>query len=142
VEILERLRFSGEVVRQVDALVANHLRFKDVPRMRTSTLKRFLRMEGFEEHLELHRIDCVCSHGYLDHWEFMRRKLAEMPPEELRPARLLTGDDLIAMGLEPGPAFRMILDSLETAQLEGRISTREEAVEFVEELAIRKSGDS
>lgn len=126
--ILHRLRFSTDEIAQVKALVANHLRFKDAPRMRASTLKRFLRMDRFDEHLELHRLDCLSSHRNLDNYEFVRRKLAEIPPEALKPPRLLTGRDLIAAGYTPGPAFREILEAVETAQLEGRVSTREDAL--------------
>ncbi len=131
VEILTRLRFPAEEIRQVEALVAHHMRFKDAPRMKESTLKRFLRMDRFDEHLELHRLDCLSSHGMLGNWEFAMEKIRETPPEALRPLRLLSGDDLIAAGFRPGPEFRRWLDAVETAQLEGRISTREEALELV-----------
>ena len=98
--------------------------------MKPSTLKRFVRLNRFDEHLELHRLDCMSSHRNLDNYEFVRRFLAETRPEEIRPARLVTGDDLIALGLRPGPAFRAILDAVEEAQLNGRISTREEALQL------------
>jgi len=130
-EILRRLRFSNEEVEQVAALVRNHLRFKDAPRMRPSTLKRFLAMEKFEEHLELHRLDCLASHGQLDNYQFVKRAREAMPAEELRPARLLTGDDLIRMGYQPGPEMGRILAAVEEAQLEGSLKTREEAQAFV-----------
>src|SRR6202044_2323260 len=105
-EICSRLRFSNDDATQIAELVANHLRFKDVPQMKPATLKRFVRLNRFEEHLELHRLDCLSSHGNLDNYEFMRQFLAETPPEEVRPARLITGDDLIALGLKPGPRFK------------------------------------
>jgi poly(A) polymerase len=133
-EICRRLRFSNEDTDQIVALVANHLRFKDVLQMKPSTLKRFVRLNRFEEHLELHRLDCAASHGHLENYEFMRRFLAETPPEEVRPPRLLTGDDLKSLGFRPGPLFREILDALEDAQLNGKISNRGQALEFVEEL--------
>ena len=98
VRILTRLRFSNDTIRQVEALVANHLRFKDITRMRESTLKRFMRMDRFEEHLELHRLDCAMSHRLLGNYEFVKRKLEEAPPEVLKPAPLVSGDDLIAAG--------------------------------------------
>jgi poly(A) polymerase len=104
------------------------MRFKDVQNMRESTLKRFLRLPRFDEHLELNRLDCVSSHGHLDSWEFMRHKRATLPAEQLRPPRLLRGGDLIAEGFEPGPAFGKALEEVETAQLEGLIGTREEAL--------------
>ncbi|MFY9528984.1 MAG: CCA tRNA nucleotidyltransferase [Candidatus Acidiferrales bacterium] len=130
-DICRRLRFSGDDTAQVAALVANHLRFKDAPAMRPSTLKRFVRLNRFEEHLELHRLDCLSSHRNLDNYEFVRRFVAETPLEEVRPARLLTGDDLKEMGFTPGPLFREILGLVEDAQLDGRIHTREEAITLV-----------
>lgn len=134
VRILQRLRFSSETIRQVEALVANHLRFKDAPNMRESTLRRFLRLERFEEHLELHRLDCLASHGNLENYDFIKRKLHELPAEALNPPRLLTGHDLIRAGYRPGPAFARILETVETAQLESRIKTRDEALELVRSL--------
>lgn len=129
--ILARLRFSNDDARQIESLIANHLRFKDLPRMRESKLKRFLRMERFEEHLELHRLDCLSSHGNLANFEFAAAKLAETPPAVLKPVRVLTGHDLIRMGYQPGPAFAAILAEVEDAQLESLIHTPEEAAEFV-----------
>jgi putative nucleotidyltransferase with HDIG domain len=129
--ILARLRFSNEDARQITSLVANHMRFKDVPHMRESTLKRFLRLENFAEHLELHRLDCLGSHRYLDHYELLKRKAEELPPEQLKPKPLVTGADLIAAGYEPGPAFSHILSAVEDAQLESRIHTAEEAMALV-----------
>jgi poly(A) polymerase len=130
-EICRRLRFSSDDTVQVAALVANHLRFKDAPAMRPSTLKRFVRLNRFEEHLELHRLDCLSSHRHLDNYELVRRFVAETPLEEVRPARLLTGDDLKEMGFTPGPLFREILGLVEDAQLDGRIHTREDAIALV-----------
>jgi poly(A) polymerase len=131
-DICRRLRFSNEDTDQIVALVANHMRFKDVPQMKVSTLKRFVRLEHFDEHLELHRVDCLSSHRNLENYEFVRRFLAETPPEQVRPPRLLTGEDLKEMGFSPSPQFKEILDSLEEAQLSGKISTHEEAVRFVQ----------
>jgi poly(A) polymerase len=132
IEICRRLRFSNEDTDQIAALVANHLRFKDVPQMKPSTLKRFVRLERFEEHLELHRLDCQASHGHLENYEMVQRFLAETPPEEVRPARVLTGEDLKELGFRPGPAFKEILDAVEEGQLNGKIRSRSEAVQFVE----------
>lgn len=120
--ILERLRFSRADSDQVIALVANHMRFMDVPRMRESTLKRFLRLPRFDQHLELHRLDCEASAGNLETWSSVRDKLAERPPEQLKPAPLLTGSDLIELGYRPGPLFTEILEALEEAQLEGALA--------------------
>ena len=94
VDILTRLRFSSDQIRRVERLVADHLRFKDVKQMRESTLKRFLRQPHFDELLELHRLDCLASHGWLDNYDFVQSKLGELPPERLKPARLISGNDL------------------------------------------------
>jgi poly(A) polymerase len=130
-EICRRLRFSNVDTEQIVALVANHMRFADVTRMKESTLKRFLRLPSFEEHLELHRIDCQSSHGDLTSYNFTREKLKEIPPETIRPAPLVTGRDLIAAGYTPGPRFKEILSSVEDSQLEGKLVSKEQAMEFV-----------
>ena len=132
VAICRRFRFSVADMEQIEAVVANHLRFKDVFQMRPATLKRFVRLPRFEEeHLALHRLDCLASHRNLDAYEFVGRFLRETPPEEVRPSRLLTGEDLKAMGFKPGPLFREILQSVEEGQLEGRLKRREDALDFV-----------
>jgi poly(A) polymerase len=131
--ICRRLRFSNEEIEQVAALVANHMRFKDVQRMKVSTLKRFARLERFPEHLELHRLDCISSHGSLDAYNFVERFLEDTPPEQVRPPRLVTGDDLMALGFRPGPSYKAMLDAVEEAQLNGLIDTREQALAFVQQ---------
>jgi len=130
-DIMTRLRFSNADVDQVIALVANHMRFTHVHQMRESTLKRMLRLDRFEEHLELHRLDCTSSHGNLDNYELARAKFQESPAEVLRPPRLLTGDDLIAAGYTPGPDFSRMLDLAEDAQLESRIHSKSEALDLI-----------
>jgi putative nucleotidyltransferase with HDIG domain len=132
--ILLRLRSSREEMEQVEALVEHHMRFKDVPRMKESTLKRFLRLPKFEEHLELHRLDCLSSHGRLDNYELVQQKLREIPQEQLKPKPLVTGADLIAAGYSPGPPFSKMLAAVEDAQLEGRIVSREEGLELVKRM--------
>jgi poly(A) polymerase len=132
--ICRTLRFSNEDTEQIETLVANHLRFIDVPRMRTATLKRFVRLPRFEEHLELHRLDCLASHGSLEAYNFVQRFLVETPPEKVYPPRLVTGDDLKVMGLAPGPRFREILLAVEEAQLEGRLHDRESALQFARSI--------
>jgi len=138
--ICGRLRLSNEQTERVTNLVRDHLRFKDVQRMRESTLKRFLRQPHFSDHLELHRLDCTASHGDLTNWEFCKKKLAELGPEEIRPKRLLTGDDLIVMGYRPGPLFSKILTLLEDAQLEGSVKNRDEATEWLRREFGRNDG--
>jgi len=130
-EILCRLKYSNDEVEQVQALVANHMRFAEVFNMRESTVRRFLRLPHFEEHLELNRLDCLSSNGNLDPWRFMKHRFEEMPAEELRPPRLVTGRDLIEAGYAPGPEFSRMLEAVEDAQLEGRISSRGEALQLV-----------
>jgi putative nucleotidyltransferase with HDIG domain len=130
-EICGRLRFSNDDAAQVLALVDNHMRFGHATRMKESTLKKFFRLPGFEEHLALHRADSLASHGNLSTYEFVLEKLDEIPPEKIRPAALVTGDDLIAAGYPPGPKFREILEAVEDAQLEGRLSSHEAALDFV-----------
>jgi poly(A) polymerase len=130
--ICERLRFSNHDAAQVLALVDNHMRFGHVSRMKESTLKRFLRLPEFQEHLALHRADSLASLGNLSTYEFLKKKLAETPVEIFRPAALITGDDLIAAGYFPGPRFREILEAVEDAQLEGRLLSREAAIEYVQ----------
>ena len=129
--ILNRLRFSRAEMEQVEALIANHMKFKDVHRMKESTLKRFLRMPEFGEHLELHRLDVMSSNRRLENYELAKKKLAEYGEEQLKPEPLLTGADLIGLGYAPGPMFGKILHALEDAQLEGRVGDEVEAVEFV-----------
>lgn len=130
-EILNRLRFSNADIDQVIALIGNHMRFSHVHQMRESTLKRMLRLPAFDEHLELHRLDCSSSHGHLENYELAKTKFEQAAPEELRPPRLVTGDDLIKAGYVPGPDFSRMLEVAEDAQLEGRIQTKEEGLDLV-----------
>ena len=130
-DICRRLRFSNDETEQILALVDNHMRFGHVGRMKESTLKKFMRMPKFEEHLALHRADCLASHRNLSTYEFLREREKEIPPETMRPRPLVTGDDLIEQGHRPGPKFREILNAVEDAQLEGRLPSRDAALEFV-----------
>jgi putative nucleotidyltransferase with HDIG domain len=131
--ILHRLRFSRDDMEQVEALVSNHMKFKDAGRMKESTLKRFLRLPQFAEHLELHRLDCTSSNRNLESYELVKRKLSEFPDEHLKPRPLLNGDDLIAEGYSPGPRFAEILTAVEDAQLEGQLRTSGDAMQLVRE---------
>jgi poly(A) polymerase len=132
-EICRALRFSNDDTEHIETLVANHLRFKDVFQMRPATLKRFVRLPRFDEHLELHRLDCLSSHRNLDAYNFVQSFLAETPPEQVRPQRLVTGEDLKEMGLPPGPLYKEILQAVEDAQLDGAIADRAKALELVRE---------
>jgi len=129
--ICHRLRFSNDDSEQILALVENHMRFGDVERMKPSTFKRFIRLPRFEQHLELHRLDCEASHRNLRLYNFIREKLAELTPNAIRPAPLISGDDLIAAGYEPGPRFKEILTAVEDAQLESRLQSKTQAMQFV-----------
>jgi poly(A) polymerase len=126
-----RLRFSNEEIDAIAELVLDHLKFKDVRNMKLATLKRFVRRPHFREHLELHRLDCLASHGNLDAHCFALEFADSLQPQEARPRPLLTGDDLIEFGYAPGPQFKRILAALEDAQLENQITDREAALQFI-----------
>ncbi len=130
-KILSRLRFSNEETTQIVALVKNHMRFGDVMHMRQSTLKRFLRLSRFDEHLELHRIDCLSAHGDLSLYTYTKEQYQHAPEEEIRPRLLLTGRELIAAGYRPGPKFKTMLEVAEDAQLEGVVTSPEQALALV-----------
>lgn len=131
VKICRRFRFSKKETERITALVREHLKFKDVFNMRESTLKRFIGMPYFEDHLRLHLADCLASHGSTEAYDFIKKKLDEFKEEEIKPKPILSGYDLIEMGYKPGPIFSEILDSLEEAQLEGNMKDKEEAKRFV-----------
>ncbi len=134
-EILNRLRYSNDTVEQVLALIANHMKFKDVPRMKESTIKRFIRMPQFDEHMALHRLDCLSSHGSLANYEWIGKRRDEMPPEVLKPEALISGQDLIDAGYRPGPPFKALLHAVEEAQLNGEIGTAADAMALVQRLS-------
>lgn len=129
--ICRRLRFSNDETKQIAALVANHMRFGDVERMNPSTFKKFIRLPHFEQHLELHKLDCESSNRNLRLYDFTREQICKLPPEEVRPTPLITGDDLIDVGYAPGPQFKQILATIEDAQLDGRLQSKEETMQFV-----------
>jgi poly(A) polymerase len=137
--ICKRLRFSNDETEQILALVDNHMRFGDVQRMKPSTFKKFIRLSQFDEHLELHRLDCASSHRSLEMYNFTREQIATLPPEQVRPKPLLSGDDLISAGYKPGPLFKEILSTVEDAQLDGRLHTKEDARRLVEQQFPAKS---
>ena len=141
-EVCRRLRFSNDETEQISALVENHMRFMDVERMNPSTFKKFIRLPHFDQHLELHRLDCESSHRNLRLYEFTREKMTELPPDAVRPAPLLTGEDLIKAGYSPGPQFKEILSAVEDAQLDGRIHSSVDAMEFVRREFPRKIKNS
>jgi tRNA nucleotidyltransferase/poly(A) polymerase len=129
--IMERLRFSRAEIDATVEAVRQHMVFKDVPNMRVAKLKRFMARPTFDDELELHRVDCASSHGMLDNYDFLRQKKEEFANEPIIPPPLVRGDDLIAMGMKPGPHFGEILEAVETRQLEGMLKDREEALKWV-----------
>jgi poly(A) polymerase len=129
--IMRRLRFSGAEIEATVEMVRQHMVFKDVPKMRVAKLKRFMSRPTFDDELELHRVDCESSHRMLDNYEFLLRKREEFANEPIIPSPLVRGDDLMALGLKPGPKFGEILEAVETCQLEGTLRTREEALEWI-----------
>ena len=140
--ILSRLKLPNSELEHVTALVANHMKFKDVLQMRPSTLKRFLRLPQFEEHLELHRLDCLASNGYTQVYDFLRGKLSELEAEDLSPERLITGHDLLQLGYSPGPEFRCAFEAVEIAQLEGEIRTKADALNVARLVLDRASSQT
>jgi tRNA nucleotidyltransferase/poly(A) polymerase len=130
-KVMTRLRFPRHEIDLVVDAVSNHMVFKDVRQMRPAKLRRFMARPHFGIELELHRIDCAGSHGDLENYHFLINKESEFAQEPLIPARLVRGDDLIAMGLTPGPRIGELLEAVQTAQLEGEIKTRAEALELL-----------
>jgi poly(A) polymerase len=131
--IMQRLRFSRAEIDATVEMVRQHMVFKDVPRMRAAKLKRFMARPTFEEELELHRVDCASSHAMMENYEFLRRKREEFANEPIIPPPLVRGDDLLALGLKPGPRFGEILEAVETRQLEGALKDRQEALAWVKQ---------
>jgi len=139
-EILGRLRFSNDDTEQILALVEHHMKFKDVKRMRPATLKRFARLPHFEEHLALHRLDCLASHRNLEAYEFVESFVRLTPPEVVRPAKLVTGEDVLRLGYLAGPLIGKILAEVEEAQLNGELASKEEAIAFIMSRFRQKEG--
>lgn len=133
--ILRRLRYSNNVIDAVVPMVARHMQFMNVQKMRVAKLKRFMAEPTFDQEMELHRVDCGSSNGFTDNYEFLQAKAEEFAAQPLIPPPLVTGLDLIELGLQPGPRFKEILEALQTEQLEGRILEREPALEFLRALA-------
>lgn len=131
--ILSRLKYPNAVIRDATHMVSRHMQFMNVQQMRKAKLKRFMSEPTFPQEMELHRVDCASSNGFTDNYDFLNAKSEEFASEPLIPAPLVTGKDLIGMGLQPGPRFKEILEELQTHQLEGKITSREEALEFVTE---------
>ncbi len=125
--VMTRLRFSRAEIDATVEAVRQHMVFKDVPKMRVAKLKRFMARPTFPDELELHRVDCASSHGMMDNYEFLLQKREEFSREPIIPPPLVRGDDLLALGLKPGPRIGEILEAIETRQLEGELRSRDEA---------------
>jgi poly(A) polymerase len=130
-KVMERLRFSRADIDATVEMVRQHMVFKDVPKMRVAKLKRFMARPTFDEELELHRVDCASSHRIMENYDFLLRKKEEFANEPIIPPPLVRGEDLIALGLKPGPRFGEILEAVETQQLEGALKDREAALAWV-----------
>ena len=133
-KVMERLRFSRAEIDATVEAVDQHMVFKDVQKMRVSRLRRFMSRPHFDDEMVLHKVDCASSHGMLDNYEFLLLKKAEFANEPLIPPPLVTGRDLLALGWKPGPAIGKTLESVQTRQLEGTLTTREEALSWISEL--------
>lgn len=132
--ILRRLKYPNQVVEDVTFMVSRHMQFMNVQQMRTAKLKRFMSAETFPQELELHRVDCASSNGFTDNLEFLIAKREEFAAEPLIPPPLVTGRDLIGLGLSPGPRFKELLEAVQTEQLEGRLTDRDAALAYVKSL--------
>jgi len=141
-KILQRLRFSNDDTERIVSLVEQHMKFKDVGRMRPATLKRFVRLPHFDEHLALHRLDCLSSHRNLEAYEFVTDFIRTTPPEVVRPKKLMTGEDVLELGFSPGPIVGKILTAVEEAQLNGELGSRDEAISFVDRRFRAQAGES
>lgn len=134
VEILQRLKYPNAIIRDAEFMVSRHMQFMNVQQMRKARLKRFMVEPTFPQEMELHRVDCASSNGFTDNYEFLNQKSEEFANEPLIPPPLITGKDLISRGLAPGPRFKEILVDIQTEQLENRLTTRQEALEYLSEL--------
>jgi len=140
-KVMERLRFSREEIDTSVEAVANHMIFKDVQSMRVARLKRFMARPHFEDEMELHRVDCTSSHGMLDNYEFLKQKREEFANEPLIPPPLINGRDVLGMGWKPGPKIGEILEAVQTRQLEGTLTTREDALTWAKaEFPVERKG--
>ena len=133
-DILTRLKYSNAVIRDAEHMVSRHMQFMNVQQMRKAKLKRFMSEPTFPQEMELHRVDCASSNGFTDNYNFLNERAEEFASEPLIPKPLITGRDLINKGLEPSPQFTEILEQIQTEQLENRLNTRDEALEYLKQL--------
>ena len=138
-EILRRLRYTNDTIANVKEMVARHMQFMNVQDMRTAKVKRFMARPTFPLEMELHRVDCASSNGFTDNYDFLTAKGVEFANEPIIPKPLITGKDLIELGLKPGPQFRELLEEIQTKQLEESLSNRSEALEITRKLIQEKN---
>ena len=129
--ILTRLRFPKKEIEEIVTCVRQHMQFKDVKQMRKATLRRLLLRETFPLELELHRLDCLGSRGDLGYYEFLVEQAAELGKQPAIRPPLLTGEDLIALGLKPGPAMGALLEEVREKQLQDELETPAQAKTWV-----------
>ncbi|MDI1310750.1 HD domain-containing protein, partial [Prosthecobacter sp.] len=134
-EIMRRMKFSNDVIEPTVIAVENHMVFKDVKKMRTAKLRRFMARPSIDDELALHRVDCLGSNGMLDNYDFMLAKREELASEPMLPPRIITGADLIAQGWHAGKALGKLLHTLQTLQLEGTLKSKEDALAWVAQHA-------
>ena len=137
-QILRELKFSNSIIEDVVQMVANHMTFKDVQNMRQSKLKRFMSRSTFNDEIELHRVDCLGSWGGLDNYDFLNKKMIEFANEPIIPQPLLTGKDLIELGWSPGPDLGQTLNSVQDLQLEGKLNSKDEALDWVKSNRLKE----
>ena len=137
-QILRELKFSNSIIEDVVQMVANHMTFKDVQKMRQSKLKRFMSRSTFNDEIELHRVDCLGSWGGLDNYDFLNKKKVEFANEPIIPQPLLTGKDLIELGWSPGPDLGQTLKFVQDMQLEGKLNSKDEALDWVKSNRLRE----
>ncbi|MBI2870974.1 MAG: CCA tRNA nucleotidyltransferase [Candidatus Omnitrophica bacterium] len=136
--IMRRLKFSNRETEDVAALVDNHMRFKDVQKMREAKVKRFIARPTFQDELEMHRIDCLASHGDISNWHFLRKKAAEYSQEDIKPKPLISGHDVMKLGIPEGPRVGEILSAVMDQQLERKFKNKNEALAWIKESYIEK----
>ena len=140
--ILSRLRFSNREIDDIVSCVENHMKFANVREMRVGKLKQFVSRSNFLTELDLHRIDCLASHGKLELFCFLKQRLVEFKKEELKPKAIINGNDLLALGIKPGPIMKEILSELYLEQLEGKLTSKETALDWIRQRYLQKNYDS
>ena len=140
--ICKRLKFSNKQTTHIKSLVKEHMKFGNVKQMKKSTFKKFISIDNFEDHLTLHKADCLGSHGDLSLYDYTLERIKELQNEPIAPKPIITGDDLISLGLTPGPKFKAILSEIFDEQLEGNFHSKEEGIELVKTILSKQLTES